>query len=228
MESVLEATGATGQEWTNRCNPLRLTGSTTLRNVANEPGLDVPACVARVRQGDEGAARELLTHLQPLVLKLVRSHLPRRTSEEDMVQAVFVKVFTRLSQFSGAVPLEHWVSRIAVNTCIHQISKERVRPEIRYADLSEEEEQVVQSLASSAEDLGPAQSIASHELVTKLLALLSAPDRLVITLMHLEGRTVEEVRQITGWNKSVIKVRAFRARRKLRKHLEQLLENEKH
>lgn len=145
-----------------------------------------------------------------------------------MVQAVFVKVFTRLSQFSGTVPLEHWVSRIAVNTCIHQISKERVRPEIRYADLSEEEEQVVQSLASSAEDLGPAQSIASNELVTKLLALLSAPDRLVITLMHLEGRTVEEVRQITGWNKSLIKVRAFRARRKLRKHLEQLLENEKY
>ena len=193
--------------------------------MANEAGLDVPRCVARVRQGDEAAASELLAHLHPLVLKLVRSHLPRRTSEEDMVQAVFVKIFTRLSQFSGTVPLEHWVSRIAINTCIHQISKERVRPEIRYADLSEEEEQVVQTLASSAEDLSPSQSIASHELVTKLLDTLSAPDRLVITLMHLEGRTVEEVRQITGWNKSLIKVRAFRARRKLRKHLDQLLGN---
>ena len=195
--------------------------------MANEPGLDVPGCVARVRQGDEEAARQLLEHLQPLVLKLVRAHLPRRTSEEDMVQAVFVKVFTRLSQFSGAVPLEHWVSRIAVNTCIHQISKERVRPEIRYADLSEEEEQVVQTLANSGEELSPVQAIASQELVTKLLAMLSAQDRLVITLMHLEGRTVEEVRQVTGWNKSVIKVRAFRARRKLRKHLEDLLENER-
>ena len=196
--------------------------------MANEPGLDVPGCVARVRRGDEAAARQLLEHLQPLVLKLVRAHLPRRTSEEDMVQAVFVKVFTRLSQFSGVVPLEHWVSRIAVNTCIHQISKERVRPEIRYADLSEEEEQVVQTLANSGEDLSPAQSLASHELVTKLLAMLSPQDRLVITLMHLEGRTVEEVRQVTGWNKSVIKVRAFRARRKLRKHLEELLESEKY
>jgi RNA polymerase sigma-70 factor, ECF subfamily len=196
--------------------------------VANEAGLDVPACVTRVRQGDETAACELLEHLQPLVLKLVRAHLPRRTSEEDMVQAVFMKVFTRLSQFSGTVPLEHWVSRIAVNTCIHQISKERVRPEIRYADLSEEEEQVVQALASSSEDLSPSQSIASQELVAKLLETLSAPDRLVITLMHLEGRTVEEVRQITGWNKSLIKVRAFRARRKLRKHLEQLLGSGKH
>ena len=195
--------------------------------MANEAGLDVPRCVARVRQGDEAAASELLAHLHPLVLKLVRAHLPRRTSEEDMVQAVFVKIFTRLSQFSGTVPLEHWVSRIAINTCIHQISKERVRPEIRYADLSEEEEQVVQTLASSAEDLSPSQSIASHELVTKLLDTLSAPDRLVITLMHLEGRTVEEVRQITGWNKSLIKVRAFRARRKLRKHLDQLLGTKK-
>jgi len=184
--------------------------------------------VARVRQGDEAAACQLLEHLQPLVLKLVRAHLPRRTSEEDMVQAVFVKVFTRLSQFSGTVPLEHWVSRIAVNTCIHQISKERVRPEIRYADLSEEEEQVVQTLANSGEELSPAQTIASQELVTKLLGMLSAQDRLVITLMHLEGRTVEEVRQVTGWNKSVIKVRAFRARRKLRKHLEDLLENERY
>jgi RNA polymerase sigma-70 factor (ECF subfamily) len=53
--------------------------------------------------------------------------------------------------------------------------------------------------------------------------MLSPADRLVITMMHLEGHSVEEVRQRTGWNKSVIKVRAFRARRKLRKHLDQLL-----
>jgi RNA polymerase sigma-70 factor, ECF subfamily len=195
--------------------------------VANEASLDVPGCVARVRQGDEAAARDLLAHLHPLVLKLVRAHLPRRTAEEDMLQAVFVKVFTRLDQYSGIVPLEHWVSRIAINTCIHQISKERVRPEIRHADLSEEEEKVVQTLAVSAEELEPSHSIASHELVTKLLDTLSPADRMVITLMHLEGCSVEEVRQKTGWSKSLIKVRAFRARRKLRKQLESLLRIEK-
>lgn len=198
-------------------------GHKPLRNVANGPGLDVPRCVARVRRRDEDAARDLLAHLHPLVLKLVRAHLPRRTSEEDMLQAVFLKVFTRLDQYSGTVPLEHWVSRIAINTCIHQISKERVRPEVRYADLSEEEEQVVQALATSADELSPSQVIASHELVTKLLATLSPADRMVITLMHLEGRSVDEVRQRTGWSKSLIKVRAFRARRKLRKQLESLL-----
>jgi RNA polymerase sigma-70 factor (ECF subfamily) len=202
---------------------LLIEGHEPLSNVAHEAALNVRDCVMRVRGGDEAAARDLLAHLNPLVLKLVRAHLPRRTSEEDMVQAIFVKIFTRLGQYAGAVPLEHWVSRIAINTCIHQISKERVRPEIRYADLSDEEERVVQALAGSAEELAPSHSVASHELVTKLLETLSAADRLVITMMHLEGHSVEEVRQRTGWNKSVIKVRAFRARRKLRKHLEHLL-----
>jgi RNA polymerase sigma-70 factor (ECF subfamily) len=179
--------------------------------------------VERVRGGDEDAARALMEHLYPLVLKLVRAHLPRRSSEEDLVQTVFMKVFTKLGQFSGAVPLEHWVSRIAVNTCFNQLQRERVRPELRLADLSEEEEQVVQALAASEDQLAVDTSHASRELVEKLLSRLKPEDRLVITLLHLEGRSVEEARQITGWSGAMVKVRAFRARQKLRKHLNTLL-----
>ena len=189
-----------------------------------EGGVDVQSWVRSVQQGDEAAARALFNHLFPLVIKIVRAHLPRRTSEEDLVQTVFMKLFAKLDQFSGRVPLEHWVSRIAVNTCLNQISTERVRPELRWADLSEAEERVLQSLASTTDDLEPSHNLASRELVDKLLERLSPADRLVITLMHLEGRTVKEVRQITGWNASLIKVRAFRARRKMKKHLETLWE----
>ena len=190
----------------------------------SEGGVDVQSWVRSVQQGDEAAARALFNHLFPLVIKIVRAHLPRRTSEEDLVQTVFMKLFAKLDQFSGRVPLEHWVSRIAVNTCLNQISTERVRPELRWADLSEAEERVVQSLASTTDDLAPSHNLASRELVDKLLERLRPADRLVITLVHLEGRTVEEVRQVTGWNASLIKVRAFRARRKMKKHLETLLE----
>src|SRR4051812_49320075 len=80
--------------------------------------------LARVQAGDEDAARALLQRLYPLVLKSVRCHRSRFHSEEDLAQAVFAKVFSKLNQFSGLVPLEHWVSRIAVNTCISQISRE--------------------------------------------------------------------------------------------------------
>ncbi len=192
-----------------------------------EPSFDVAACVERVRRRDEEAARALFRHLYPLVARLVRSHLPRRTSPEDLVQTVFMKVFANLDRFSGAVPLEHWVSRIAVNTCLNQLAAEKVRPELRWADLSEEQTKALERVAAGPGDLDPVHHLAAREIVEKLLAQLPPAERLLLTLLHLEGRSLEEIRQRTGWNVPVIKVRAFRARRKLRKHFEALMA-EKH
>ncbi len=187
------------------------------------PELDVPACVAQVLSGDQEAAVALMHHLNPLVLKLVRAHLPRRSAEEDLVQTVFLKIFSRLGQFSGNVPLEHWVSRVAVNTCLNELDKQRVRPELRWADLSEDEEEVIKNLAHSEENLDSSQNVAARELVEKMLTQLSPEDRLVITQLHLEGRSVDELQQITGWSRTLVKVRAFRARQKMKKHLQSLL-----
>jgi RNA polymerase sigma-70 factor (ECF subfamily) len=186
-------------------------------------GLDVSTCLAAVRRGDEDAARALLNHLYPLVIRIVRAHRPVRESEADLAQTIFMKIFAKLDQFSGTVPLAHWVSRIAVNTCLNQLRTEKNRPELRWSDLDEEQEALLESLAASSDDLAPSHHVAARELVNKLLALLNPSDRLVITLLYLEGLAVEEVKQRTGWNSSLIKVRAFRARRKLRKHLDRLL-----
>jgi RNA polymerase sigma-70 factor (ECF subfamily) len=185
--------------------------------------LDVAACVARVRQRDEEAARLLLHHLYPFVIKLVRAHLPRRTSEEDLAQTIFMKIFTNLDQYSGTVPLEHWVSRIAINTCLNQLRVEKVRPELRWSDLNEEEEYVLQCLTATSDEVQPDHQFAARELVEKLLARLSPQDRLVVQLLHVEGRSIEEIKQRTGWNAPLVKVRAFRARHKLRQHLAKLL-----
>jgi RNA polymerase sigma-70 factor, ECF subfamily len=193
----------------------------------SEAGFDMSGCLQRVRAGDEEAAQLLFQHLFPLVIKVVRSHLPRRMSEEDLTQTVFMKVFANLGQYSGRAPLEHWVSRIAVNTCIKALRAEKVRPELRYADLSEEEEQVLDWLATTNEDLHPDRNMASRDLVEKLLEQLKPKDRLVINLMNLEGRTIEEVSEITGWNQAVIKVRAFRARVRLRAAFKNLMKEEK-
>jgi RNA polymerase sigma-70 factor (ECF subfamily) len=102
--------------------------------------------VERARQQDEAAARELVQRLYPLVLRMVRSHRPQRAAEEDLCQMIFIKFFQKLDQFSGTVPLEHWVSRIAINTCINQIRAEKARPELRHADLSEEQAAVIETL----------------------------------------------------------------------------------
>src|SRR5260370_6081122 len=134
---------------------------------------DANALVESALRHDEEAARELVRRLYPLVAKMVRSHRPRRTSEEDLCQMIFIKIFQKLSQFSGKVPLEHWVSRIAVNTCLNQIESEKVRPELRQADLSEEEQAVVENLPVSSEELAPDRPLASRQLVEHLLQTLT-------------------------------------------------------
>src|SRR5205807_373028 len=153
---------------------------------------DASALVEAALRHDDEAARELVRRLYPLVAKIVGAHRPRRTAEEDLCQMIFIKMFQNLSQFSGKVPLEHWVSRIAVNTCLNQIASEKVRPEIRHADLSEEEVAVIETLAASPEELAPDKALASRELVRHLLDTLKPAERLVIDMMYLQGRSVEE------------------------------------
>src|SRR3954449_12756789 len=157
---------------------------------------DASALVKAALQNDDEAARALVRRLYPLVVKIVRSHRARRTAEEDLCQMIFIKVFQKLSQFSGKVPLEHWVSRIAVNTCLNQIESERVRPELRQADLSEEQRTVVENLASTSDELAPDKKFASRELIEHLLAALKPAERLVINMLYLEGRSVEEIRKM--------------------------------
>ena len=132
---------------------------------------------------------------------------------------IFIKVFQKLSQFSGKVPIEHWVSRIAVNTCLSQIEAEKVRPELRQADLSEEEQAVVENLATSSDELAPDRQLASRQLVEHLLEILKPVERLIIDLLYLQGRSVEEIHKITGLGTAAIKVRAFRARQKMKAQL---------
>ncbi len=184
--------------------------------------LDVAALVARARRDDEEAARELVQRLHPFVLKMVRSHRPKRAAEEDLCQMIFIKIFQNLNKFSGAVPLEHWVSRVAINTCLNQIQSEKVRPEFRYADLSEEEAAVVQNLAATTDEIGPDQKYAARDLVEQLLLSLKPRERLVIDLLYLQQLSVADIQERTGWSASLVKVRAFRARQKMKQHLSHL------
>ena len=117
------------------------------------PGLDVAQCLARVRARDEDAARALVEHLYPLVIKIVRAHLPRRLDEEDLAQEIFMKVFANAAQYRGEVPFEHWVSRVAVSTCLDRLRAQKRRPEWRWADLSEGEAEVLDAPYGKLPDL---------------------------------------------------------------------------
>lgn len=188
------------------------------------PDFDVQECVRRVSGGDLVAAGELVVYLGPLVRRWVRNHLPRRESEEDLMQEVFLKLLQKVGSYQerAGVPFEHWVSRLAVRTCLDALRAERSRPEWRMADLGEGEQEWLDYLMQRQEGVPEQRDFEAKAIVTRLLAQLSPPDRLVLTLLDLEGRSTLEIAQVTGWSRPMVKMRAMRARRKLREVADQL------
>jgi len=188
---------------------------------------DFAGCLQRVRERDQAASRQLVNALYPQVIRIVRSHLPRRVAEEDLAQDIFLKMFTRLEQYQGNVPFPHWVSRIAVTTCIDQLRAQKRRPEFRWADLPEGQAEILDHVLSDEREALPGDALEARELVQRLLGQLKPEDRMVIQLLDLEQKTLVEISQLTGWNQTLIKVRAFRARRKLQKLFQDLQQQEK-
>ena len=147
-------------------------------------------------------------------------------AEEDLCQEVFMSLFASLEQYRGAVPFEHWVSRVAVHTCIDQLRRYRARPELRWADLSEAESGALRAMVASGSEPGIDHAIANRELVGKLLDALDPKDRLLMQWLEIEDLSVNEVAVRTGWNQTLVKVRAFRARRRMRQALQVIIEEE--
>ncbi|MFN7972032.1 MAG: sigma-70 family RNA polymerase sigma factor [Acidobacteriota bacterium] len=187
------------------------------------PELDVAAWVARARD-DPDAARQLCDHLYPLVMRIVRAHRPRSLSEEDLAQEVFLKMFANLDRYEprAGIPFEHWVSRLSVRTCLDALRAERRQPTARPADLGDGAREWLLSLSSDAAHAPAGDALAARELVDVLLSRLPPSDRLVLTLLDLEEKPVAEIAAITGWSRGLVKVRAFRARRRLRAVAEEM------
>src|SRR5688572_29340061 len=164
------------------------------------------ARLQRVKEHDPEAAQELVQELFPLVMKIVRGHLPRRMDPEDLAQIVFVKVFQKIEQYHGDAPFPHWVSRIAVNTCLNELRAEKARPELRWADLGEDQAEALQHVLDRSDAPSVDSMAATRDLANKLLETLPPRDRLILTLLDLEERSVAEVSKLTGSPEPVVKV----------------------
>ena len=180
---------------------------------------DFTPCLERVRQQDQDAAQVLVEQLYPLVIRIVRTHLPSRSAEEDLAQEIFLKLFARLDQYGAraGIPFPHWVSRLAVRTCLDALRSERRRPELAWNDLTPEQAAWLEFLLVDESPKPDSSPGPARELLERFLSALPPQDRTVIQLLDLDQKTVHEISQITGRSRTIVKVRAFRARRKLKK-----------
>lgn len=182
------------------------------------------ALLSRARARDAAAAEALVSAFYGAVMAVVERRRPRSVDAEDIAQEVFLKMFQRLDDFRGGPrELEAWLRRTAFRTCLDHHRYQRSRPEVRWADLSEDERAALNALGRADTDFSPAERAGGRELVELLLSHLSAKDRLLIEMINLENRDMEEVKALTGWSEINIRVRVYRARRKLRRVLIELM-----
>ena len=162
------------------------------------------ALVAASRGGDEDAFAELVRRHQRRVFRLAGRFFRGREDVEDVAQETFLTAWRRLATYEARAPFEHWITRVCLRLCYARIGAERRRTEPRSV------------VEPSVPPVDPGAAID----VERLLARLTPSDRFVLLLLDGEGWSVKEIAQRIGWTVTNVKVRAFRARRRLRALLE--------
>ena len=170
---------------------------------------DTPLIEAAIK-GDDAAFAALVQRHKRKVFAIAAGFARDDHELDDLCQEAFVKVYQNLKKFRGQAPFEHWLSRITVRVCYDALRKRR-----REIPLESVESSLSDPTAENGFSAGQAR-----EMIEWAFRKLCPDERLVITLLELEERSVLEVAALTGWSEAKVKVRAFRARKALRKVLE--------
>jgi RNA polymerase sigma-70 factor (ECF subfamily) len=164
--------------------------------------------------GDDEAFTELVRRHKRKVFSIVARFVRNAHELDDVCQETFIKVYQSLRNYRGDAPFEHWVSKIAVNASYDALRRQRRRQvEVPLED-------VAFSLSEPASSSGNPSWQESWEVLRRALEALRPEDRLVITLLNLEEKSVREISELTGWSEAKVKVRAFRARKELKRIME--------
>ncbi len=172
--------------------------------------------VRRAQGEDKEAFEELIRRHQHRVFAVAGGILRRREDVEDIAQQVFVKAYFSLKRFDQRAAFSTWLYKITVNECWDLLRKKKVRPLVYESDLGEE--QASQVMASGEkENPGPdiSEKLVARERVERLLKGLDERDRMMLVLKEVEGFSIEEIAEVLNLNGNTVKVRLFRARRRV-------------
>jgi RNA polymerase sigma-70 factor, ECF subfamily len=202
----------------------RVTKTAELDSVPAKPTPGGPSAAAleerqvvrRAQKGDKAAFEILVQRHQNRVFAVARGILKRQQDVEDVAQQVFVKAYFSLKRFDQRAAFSTWLYKITVNECWDVLRKRKARPLVYEADFNEEqahEYSATDQEASSGPDAS--ERLAMRQQLENMLGQLDTRDRAMLVLKEVEGFSVEEIAESLGLNANTVKVRLFRARRKI-------------
>jgi len=177
--------------------------------------------VRRTLAGSDRAFEELVGRHKSRIMMIVSRYARDGQEIDEMAQDTFVKAYFALSGYRFQAPFENWLSRIAARTAIDHLRKRKRKKEIFFSRIDGDEGRKAEEiLAPRGESGSRIRQRELRDLLETVLDRLSPKEHFLITAKELEGRTIKELRNITGWSESSIKVTLYRARKKMRKILE--------
>jgi RNA polymerase sigma-70 factor (ECF subfamily) len=170
---------------------------------------DLGADVRAATRGDGEAYSRIIGRYQHTIARRMHRFTRDPAAIEELVHDVFVEAYFGLSNYRGDAPLEHWLQRIATRVGYKYWEQRKRLKTVSFEDGVHDPAMVDDTAGEDAmEEVGAA------------LEQLPPRDRLVLTLLYLESRSVAEAADLAGWSQTMVKVQAYRARGKLRKLLE--------
>ena len=178
--------------------------------------------IDHIRKGATDDFAQLIQRHQSRVFAMLYRYERDRQKLEDLAQETFVKAWRALDGFDGRAPFEYWLARIASRVALDHLRREgRRKAEIAIEDLGED----ALDWLGEGDENSSLEAAQAAELLALALRQLSPAEQIVLTMQGLEGRSIKEIAQNTGSSRIAVRVRALRARQKLRKILLRLTQS---
>lgn len=205
---------------------------TTLQSEAQLPAISFsdsqPATddvlVELVLDGDETAFAEIFDRYKRHVTRVVGRFFSQRPEVEEHVQQAFVKTYTSLSRYRGGEDnsFAAWITRITVNICYDEFRRRQRRGQSLFAEMSTDEVDYVETIVNER-DRTPEQQLAAAQIANRVLSCLDPMDRVAMTLVYSQERSLAEVAKTLKISVSNLKSRLFRCRNLIKKRYSHLL-----
>lgn len=174
------------------------------------------------KQGDESAFACLVKAYQDKIWSMAYYMTKNHHDAEDVAQEVFLKLWRSLDSYREDCEVSVWIMRIAKNACYDYLRK-RKRTQAEPLTVEYEGEQVERSLPDTDLQSNPAAAMEDkerREAVARALLRLPPEHREVLTLRYMSGMSYEQIAQVLGEREGTVKSRLWRAKRHLKKILE--------
>lgn len=177
--------------------------------------------IDKILQGETNSFAVLIDRYKDMIFSLAHKMIKNREEAEEVAQDTFIKVYSSLNKFKGDSKFSTWIYKIAYNTCLDRLKKNK--KEDNNISIDEFSAHLIKTMDNA---LSALEEKERRQTIQDCLNLLPSDENFLLTLFYFEDQSLDEIGKIMNINANNVKVKLFRTRQKLAVILKKKLEPE--